>query len=322
MNYIDTSTCYGGSEDIIGRALRDVPSMRDKLILATKWDPGHNTPKEEMLKSLDSSLRRLGVGTIDIMQVHWLGGGHTRPDDGFNRLDNPALYEAMETAKKAGKVRFFGATSHDANRSKILQHAVDKGFDMLLVKMNVLDFETADMPALLKKAKEKDVGVVVMKSQPGGGKIPAGFERSKLNIYQANLKWCLAQDIACVVHSAIGTDAGAQDLATGASLDALGAGDAALLEEYASALSPEYCRGCRACEAECPEGVAITEAVQFAMYEKRYGWSAYAKELYRALPEKDRWAEACLSCDRCTSACPHGFDAAAEVNEARRLLAT
>lgn len=114
------------------------------------------------------------------MQLHWLGGGHTFPDDGFNRLDNPELYRAMEDAKKAGKVRFFGATSHAGDRAAILKHAIDKGaFEVLLVKMNVLDYESAGLPALLRHAKAKDVGVVVMKSQPGGGRIPAGSRRAR-----------------------------------------------------------------------------------------------------------------------------------------------
>src|SRR5512140_1218011 len=174
MNYIDTSTCYGGSEAVIGRALRESPSLRDKLIIATKWDPGPKTPKERMLESLDQSLKRMNTDVIDVMQVHWLGGGHVESDNGFVRLDNPEVYEAMEIAKAKGKIRFSGATSHDSNRAKILSYAIDKGFDMLLVKMNVLDHESAGIPALLAKAKEKNVGVVVMKSQPGGGALPKG----------------------------------------------------------------------------------------------------------------------------------------------------
>src|SRR5262245_26817905 len=39
MNYIDTSTCYGGSENVIGKAIKESKSLRDKLIIATKWDP-------------------------------------------------------------------------------------------------------------------------------------------------------------------------------------------------------------------------------------------------------------------------------------------
>src|SRR5262249_20424270 len=152
---------------------------------------------------------------------------------------NPELYEAMEIAKSKGKVRFFGATSHDKHRGKILEHAIDKGaFDVLLVKMNVLDFESAGIPSLLAKAKAKNVGVVAMKSQPGGGAIPQGYESTQLNIYQSNLRWTLEHDIACVVHSGIGTDPGVQDLAVGAVQERFGANDAHLLDGYARALSP------------------------------------------------------------------------------------
>src|SRR5687768_6371171 len=38
LNYIDTSVCYGDSELVIADALRRKPSLRDKLIIATKWD--------------------------------------------------------------------------------------------------------------------------------------------------------------------------------------------------------------------------------------------------------------------------------------------
>jgi predicted aldo/keto reductase-like oxidoreductase len=321
MNYIDTSTCYGGSENVIGKAIRESKSLRDKLIIAIKWDPASNTPKERMLASLDESLKRMGVDAIDVMQVHWLGGGHQQNDTGFNRLDNPELYEAMEIAKKSGKVRFFGATSHDANRARILSHAVDKGFDVLLVKMNVLDCETAGLPELLAKAKAKDVGVVVMKSQPGGSVIPNGFEGSKYNIYQANLRWALQhEEVACVVHSATGTDPAAQDLAIGAVQEKLGRADTELLEKYARALSAEYCRSCGACEAECPNGVRVGSVLQFAMYAKQYGWEEQARAHYANLPPQERWSEACTSCHACTDACPYGVDAQRRVAEARRIL--
>ena len=76
----------------------------------------------------------------------------------------------MDIAKRAGKARFFGATAHAGNRTDLLKHAIDKGaFDMILVKMNFLDFEKADITRLLQHAKEKNVGVVAMKSQPEGG---------------------------------------------------------------------------------------------------------------------------------------------------------
>jgi predicted aldo/keto reductase-like oxidoreductase len=322
MNYIDTSVCYGGSEKVIARALELNKGLRDKLVIATKWDAGYNWKKADILESLDNSLKRLGVSTIDIMQLHWLGGGHKDPDDGFNRLDNQELYLAMEEAKKSGKVRFFGATSHAGQRSKILKHAIDKGsFDMLLVKMNVLDYENADLPSLLAHAKAKDVGVVVMKSQPAGDAIPKGYEKSKYSIYQANIRWVLEHDVTSVVHSKIGVDASYQDLAIAAVQEKFGERDRSLLYRYASALSPEYCRGCGdQCVPACPHGIAIPHVVQFAMYHRQYGWHERAREHYLALPVAERWSETCLSCTRCSDACSYGFDAAGQINEARQRL--
>jgi len=322
MNYLDTSVCYGDSELVLARAFQQHPGLRNKLIVATKWDPGAKTPKHVMLESLDKSLRRLGVDHVDIMQIHWLGGGHMRPDDGFNRLDNPDLYEAMEEAKKSGKVRFFGATSHAGTRSAILQHAIDKdAFDMLLVKMNVLDFEDAHIPELLRKAHEKNIGVVAMKSQPEGGALPPGYEGQKWNVYQANLRWVLSQTVATVVHSDIGTDEDAQDQAIEAARTELTPTDTRLLEGYGRRLSPTYCRGCGdICGAACPDGVAVAPVLQFRMYDRRYGWPDIAKSHYRALREKERWSARCATCERCTDACPYGVDAATRVRDAHQRL--
>lgn len=322
INYIDTSICYGNSELVIGEALKRRPDLRDKLIITTKWDATQDMPKARILESLDRSLERLGVKRVDIMMIHWLGGGHVRGDNGFNRLDNSALYEAMDEARKSGKARYFGASSHHANRSAILQHAIDKGsLDVLLVKMNVLDFESAQIPELLAKAKKHDVGVVAMKTQPKGGELPAGFSDSKWSVYQANLRWALQHDVATVVHSDIGKDASAQDAAIEAGRAKLSARDTELLERYATALSPSYCRGCDdLCGAACPEQIDIAHVLQFHMYERQYGWHERARRHYQALAPERRWAERCADCDACSEACPYGVDAAARVRQSKRLL--
>lgn len=322
LNFIDTSICYGDSELVIAEMFRQRPELRQKLVLATKWDVAQDMPKSRILESLDKSLQRLGVEQIDIMQLHWLGGGHVRGDDGFNRLDNEALYAAMEEVKKAGKVRFFGATSHHENRGKILEHAVGKGaYDMLLVKMNALDFDGAGIPSLLSVARKADVGVVAMKSQPDGGRMPPGFEEKKWGVYQANLRWVLQHDVATVINSDIGEDPEMQDLAIEAAREPFTEADRALLEQYTTAVSPHYCRGCDSlCGGACPEGVSIAAVMQFAMYHEAYGWPARARQHYRNLPVAERFAERCLSCSQCSDACPHGLDPAGTVRWAAETL--
>src|SRR5262249_25613738 len=58
INYVDTAVCYGDSEEVIGRALQAHKGLRQKLVLATKWDAGALMPKDRILASLDKSLKR------------------------------------------------------------------------------------------------------------------------------------------------------------------------------------------------------------------------------------------------------------------------
>jgi predicted aldo/keto reductase-like oxidoreductase len=323
MNYLDTSICYGRSEDVLGEAVRNDKGLRKKLIIATKWDARHDSTKEQILESLDRSLKRIGTDYIDVMQIHWLGGGHVAGDTGTNRLDNPALYEAMAAARKAGKIRFTGATSHDGNRSRILQYAINKdAFDVILVKMSYLDFDAGNLPALLELARKKNVGVVAMKVQPNNGQIPPGFEGQKWNVFQANIRWALSKGASTVVSTQIGKDARAQDEAVAAAVTKITEADERLLQKYAAALSPEYCRGCaQNCQAACPAGIQIAAVMQFRMYHQSYGWGEYARHLYSALPEGSQWSDQCGLCDICAKACPYDLPVPQRIAEAYRWLA-
>jgi predicted aldo/keto reductase-like oxidoreductase len=133
------------------------------------------------------------------------------------------------------------------------------------------------------------------------------------------LRWVLDKEVACVVESGIGTDAAQQDAAIDAGRTALGAADRELLESWATAMSPHYCRGCDSiCGGACPESLAIAPVLQFLMYDESYGWHERARRHYRALER--RWSERCASCNACTEACPYGVDAAERVREAHHRL--
>jgi len=71
VNFINTAVVYrrGLSEDFIGRALRELKIQRDEVVIATKI-PGDFLSPDDVFKAVDGSLRRLGVSTIDLLQLH------------------------------------------------------------------------------------------------------------------------------------------------------------------------------------------------------------------------------------------------------------
>jgi predicted oxidoreductase len=115
--------CAGGCEEIFGKVLKDVPGMRNEILIATKCgirfpgDPNPDSPhrydfsREHILASCEKSLRRLGVATIDIYQLH-------RPDLLMNPVE---IAEAFTQLHQAGKVRFFGVSNFSPSFVRALQ---------------------------------------------------------------------------------------------------------------------------------------------------------------------------------------------------------
>jgi predicted aldo/keto reductase-like oxidoreductase len=316
LNYIDTAMAYqnGHGEEQVGEALQGV---RDKVILCTKWEarPGH--PKADLLALLEGSLKRLKTDHVDIMLVHGLGG------DTPARLDNPGLREAMDAAKSAGKVRFFGASSHDGQRDKFLRYAIDKGLaDVILVAMSAGNFPQG-VSDLLDYAHQKKVGVLGMKSTQGNHKPPeqAGAHD---DVYQAQLKWVLLHGADCVVHTGVGNDTAVQDEALVVARGPLQLTERehALVHEYTRLVSGDWCRGCgHVCGGACPDGVRIADVLRYRMYATGYGDLAGAREQYAALEPAERLSARCGDCLLCQQACPHGLPVVEQLFETRSRLA-
>lgn len=96
VTLIDTAPAYGDgySEEVVGRALR---GCRDRALIATKVGENDLTP-ERAVASCEASLRRLQTDVIDLLQIHWLGGGE--------HLETTVA--ALESLRAAGKVRALG----------------------------------------------------------------------------------------------------------------------------------------------------------------------------------------------------------------------
>src|SRR6476619_7108820 len=78
INFFDTADMYslGASEEVTGRALRDM-AMREEIVIATKvFYPMSQRPnmsglsRKHVVQGCEASLRRLGIETIDLYQIH------------------------------------------------------------------------------------------------------------------------------------------------------------------------------------------------------------------------------------------------------------
>src|SRR6185437_9671342 len=109
INYFDTANMYsgGGSELVLGRALRDF-ARREEVVIATKvFYPmrpdanGGGLSRKAIMTEIDASLRRLGTDYVDLYQIH-------RWDDATPIEET---LEALHDVVKAGKARYLGASS-------------------------------------------------------------------------------------------------------------------------------------------------------------------------------------------------------------------
>lgn len=105
--------CRGEAEKILGEAIKEVPGMRERIIIVSKGGirpagdgvpgaPGrYDFSEQYLVHTCEQSLRRLGVETIDLWLLH-------RPD---YLADPEEIARAFTHLRGAGKVRYFGISN-------------------------------------------------------------------------------------------------------------------------------------------------------------------------------------------------------------------
>ena len=107
--HIDTAEMYG-TEEIVGEAIE---GLRNDVFLATKVSPSH-LHYDDVLRAAEGSLKRLGVKTIDLYQIHW-------PN---SRVPIKETMHAMEELVKQDKIRFIGVSNFSVREMKEAQEAM------------------------------------------------------------------------------------------------------------------------------------------------------------------------------------------------------
>ncbi|HZT43232.1 MAG TPA: aldo/keto reductase [Chthonomonadaceae bacterium] len=150
----------GRSEDWLGRGLK---GRRDRVFLMTKVCT-HGRSGELGLQMLDESLRRLQTDHLDLWQVHAISFDND-PELAYAR---GGILEAMDRAKKDGKVRFVGFTGHKDPGLHLKMIELGYPFDTVQMPLNVFDANFFSFQhQVLPEAARRGIGVLGMK--PMGG---------------------------------------------------------------------------------------------------------------------------------------------------------
>ena len=166
INFMDNCWDYNGgaSEVKMGKALQG--GYRKKVFLMTKID---GRDKKTAAAQIDESLRRLQTDHIDLMQMHEV----IRMDDPEKIFARGGAIEALNEARKAGKIRFIGFTGHKSPEMHLhmIKTAGEQGvkLDGVLMPVNVMDahfesFVGKVMPVLV----ERKIAIQTMKPMGGG----------------------------------------------------------------------------------------------------------------------------------------------------------
>jgi len=159
VNHIDTAASYGDSE------LRIAPWMaehRGRFFLATKTGERSG---DGARASLERSLTRLGVGSVDLIQLHNL----VEPDEWEVAHGAGGAVEALSRARDEGLARFIGVTGHGLRIAAMHLRSLERfDFSSVLLPYNYammsVDRYRADMAALLEVCEQRGVAVQTIKS--------------------------------------------------------------------------------------------------------------------------------------------------------------
>jgi predicted aldo/keto reductase-like oxidoreductase len=167
VTFMDNAWEYheGKSEEVMGEALA-AEGRRDRVFLMTKCC-SHGRSKAVALRQLHESLRRLRTDHLDLWQIHEV----VYENDPERHFMKDGAVEALDEAKRQGKVRFVGFTGHKHPALHLKMLSYGYPFDACQLPLNVFDarfrsFEQQVLPELVRRG----IAPLGMKSLCGDGK--------------------------------------------------------------------------------------------------------------------------------------------------------
>jgi aryl-alcohol dehydrogenase-like predicted oxidoreductase len=171
ITFLDNAWEYNEhvSEERMGEGLAE-GSLRDRVFLMTKVCT-HGRGADVAMRQLEESLRRLRTDHLDLWQIHEC----VYDDDPARHYAKGGVVEALERAKRDGKVRFVGFTGH--KRPEIHREMIERGFpfDTAQMPLNVMDASYRSFEKnVLPLARERNIKALGMKAFAEGRLLEAG----------------------------------------------------------------------------------------------------------------------------------------------------
>jgi aryl-alcohol dehydrogenase-like predicted oxidoreductase len=308
INYFDTARGYarGNNERMVGGALK---GNRNRVILSSK---SHAMTAAEARADLDTSLKELGTDYLDIWYVHNRDLAAQVPDE---------IIPVWEDAKKQGKIRNIGISTHNPNvlADRILQ--IGK-FDVVLSVYNFVVGSAND--AAYDRLTKAGIGLVAMKvmapaSRAFGFKVSGPDRTAQPGGPLAALKWVLRdRRFGATIPSMTDTDQLEENFR--AMSEPFGAQEEKLLAGINEDVRPLYCRMCYKCSGQCPRGMQVADTIRYLSYSDFYGQYALGREHFQMLAEQVR-AIRCSDCSECAIKCPNGVHVQKRLVRAQELFA-
>jgi predicted aldo/keto reductase-like oxidoreductase len=326
MVHLDTAHYYqrGTNEGMIGEVIKGRP--RDSFVIATKESLPKNritgfyrggATEKAFLDQLDISLKRLGLEYIDILYQHNVWKRETA-------LFEPIL-KALQKAKKEGKTRFVGVSTHQ-NEPEVIQAAVDsQAYDVVETAYNFRQKHYVEVRKAIATAAKAGLGVVAMKTIGGwspewqehfGGLGSRGpYLADQGEDARAAMKWVLQDPNVHTIIAGITTfDQLEVDLKLQRDFSLSKSEEENL--RSAALQSSLYCQGCGTCLNACVKQLPIPDLMRAYMYVYGYRNLVEAQDLLASL---NLPANPCGDCGPCPVQCLNRWNVSERLQNIVRL---
>jgi len=321
VTYWDTADCYQrGSEKGIGKFFNKYPQDRQKVFLVSKSDA---RDPDGMTKLLNRSLNRMNTDHIDLYFVHGIYG--------IDELDDSIRIWA-EKAKSAGKIRFFGFSTHSNMETCLLEGAKLGWIDGIMMTYNYRLMHTKGMKRAVDACVKAGIGLTAMKTQGGGSvrtdtdteiEMAGRFLEKGFTDGQAKLRAVWQNpNIASICSQMPNMSLLMSNIAAAVNKTELSSRDTDLLQHYARETHSDYCTGCTSiCESAVGEDIPIGDVMRHLMYCRSYGDRHFAMAEFNKIPEKIRIRLAKTDYSNAEQRCPQKMAIGQLMKEALTELA-